>query len=114
MSAMTRGDCMISRLRRHGVELPADVWIERTRAGARQRAAGVWSWFAWSATEGVAVGSEWPVWALLKCRQPWRVHTEGHGTATVTPAAGDRAWLTQLIDARRVSDNAKRKAARSG
>ena len=114
MSTMTRGDCLISRLRREGVELPADVRIERTRAGARQRAAGVWAWFAWSASEGVAVGSEWPAWALLKCRQPWLVHSEGELTATVWPAAPDSGRLAVLINARRASDNARRRAARSG
>jgi hypothetical protein len=49
---MTASERLLARLRAMGVDLPEDATICRTYAGRHQRAAGAWTWYAWSATRG--------------------------------------------------------------
>lgn len=64
------GKRLVERLKsEHGIDLPADVVVRRTYAGWSQKAHGAWSWFFYSPTVGVNVGSDERIVALLKCKK---------------------------------------------
>lgn len=75
---MTTQERMLKRLRKllepEGITLPEGTGLRRTHAGALQRNAGAWSWFAFH-PEGLArygerdIGSNYPMSVLLRCKR---------------------------------------------
>lgn len=65
---MKPSEKLIVRLREElSLRIPATAVLIRTRAGYLQRSAGAWSWFLIDSVTGgeLAIGSQWPVKALL-------------------------------------------------
>lgn len=63
---MTRSKRLLLQLRAAGVEMPDDVFIQRSYAGHWQRKEGAWSWFVVSAISGpLDIGSQDTVTELL-------------------------------------------------
>ncbi len=63
---MTPSQKLFHRLRVLGVDLPEDTEIRRIYAGRWMKATGCWSWFAYSQSQDINVGSQWTVSYLLR------------------------------------------------
>lgn len=82
---MTPSQQLIKRLRDCGLSLPEDTELRRIYAGWAMKARGCWSWFAWSPTKDVNVGSHYTVTSLLRDKK-LSINVNEFGETEIDPA----------------------------
>jgi hypothetical protein len=65
LARSTPGGRLLARLRRMGLEIPAQAYVRRSYAGRHQLSAGAWRW--WIESDGVClhIGSQYTVAELV-------------------------------------------------
>lgn len=82
---MTKAATQVKRmLTSHGIAVPGDITIVRTRAGHHQRSAGAWSWYAMDSRCVVVAGSQWSVGKLVRAAKI-SVDMNREGEAVIEP-----------------------------
>lgn len=105
---MTTQDRMLMKLRGMGLNVPEGTVIHRTHAGAVMRREGAWSWSTWNPTYTVGVrevGSQFPMWALLACQEPWLTYEHKFSPEiSVDPADSERPRISAMVKARKTKN----------
>ncbi len=93
---------MLAKLRELRLDVPEDTQLERIYTGRHQRSEGAWSWttvYPFARTLCKDIGSQYPMWALLACKEPLTVQ-ELTFVIHVDPADSERARIAELIRTR--------------